>query len=176
MDEVLQLTAHAMALRGTCPTARVGAVFALDGRILATGYNGAPAGLPHCDHPAAPAPVELPAIAAPRPQHATAAGNAAPTCAVAVHAEANGLAFAARYGVPLGGSTIYCTLSPCSACARLLVNAGVARFVATAMYRDHAGVHVLRSAGVRFDWLPLAGHLLGRVEADAAHPSIWRPA
>lgn len=155
MDEVLQLTAQVMSLRSTCPSTSVGAVYALDGRILATGYNGAPAGLPHCQHP-------------PR------GGNDAsePTCRIAVHAEANGLAFAARHGIPLGGSTVYSTLSPCGPCARLLVNAGVVRFVAASMYRDHAGVDVLRTAGVAFDWIPLAIAWY-RVNSDVRN--VWVP-
>lgn len=140
MDEVLQLTAGVMALRGTCPTSLVGAVFALDGRILATGYNGAPTGSPHCTHAAQDSP-----------------------CRTAVHAEANGLAFAARYGVRLDGATVYCTLSPCPTCARLLVNAGIARFVTSSLYREHDGIDVLRASGVAFDWVPLVGELRERL-------------
>lgn len=128
VDEVLVDVARAMARRGTCSRARVGAVLALDGRVCATGHNGAPRGFPHCDHTGEPPD--------------------APTCPTAVHAEANALVFAARHGVSIQGATLYCTHTPCSSCAMLLVNAYVTRVVCAMRYRDPMGVHVLREAGV----------------------------
>lgn len=128
MDAVLLEVAYTMSLRGTCSRHRVGAVVALDGRICATGYNGAPRGLDHCDHRFDPA-------------------NEG--CRDATHAEANAVAFAARTGVALEGATLYTTLSPCLACAMLIVNAGIARVVYAVGYRDVGGVELLERADVR---------------------------
>jgi dCMP deaminase len=126
MDVVLLTMAHVMAQRGTCSRARVGCVVALDGRVCATGYNGAPRGLPHCEH----VPGELVG------------------CRASAHAEANAVAFAARHGVALAGATLYSTLSPCVACAMLIVNAGITRVIYAVGYRDADGVGLLEGAGV----------------------------
>jgi dCMP deaminase len=143
-DETLLRIAETMAMRGTCSRARVGAVFALRGRVLATGYNGAPGGMPHCEHP----PSELTAT---RPADR-------PTCAVAVHAEANAVAFAARHGVALEGAALYTTLSPCVVCAQLVINAGVRDVYVQRLYRDPTGVELLESAGVRVRcWVDVHG-------------------
>jgi dCMP deaminase len=138
MDETLLAVAYVMSQRGTCSRAQVGCVVALDGRVLATGYNGAPRGMTHCEHD------EL--------THDDYGPNE-PTCATAVHAEANAVAFAARNGVSLDGSTVFTTLSPCVVCAQLLVNVGTERVVCAKLYRDPSGVELLVRAGVVVDAL-----------------------
>ena len=100
-DETTMYVAQAIAERGTCCRLRVGAVICRDGRILATGYNGAPAGMPHCEHEK---------------------GDDTP-CEVTVHAEANAIAFAARHGVRTEGAELHTTHSPCLTCAKLIINA-----------------------------------------------------
>lgn len=134
MDEVLLDVAELMASRGTCSIQQNGAIVARDGRILTSGYNGSPRGLPHCQHP------ELTVAEARDPDRAT--------CTIAVHAEANAVAFAARHGVALNGATLYVTTSPCVVCAQLAVNAGVAQVVARRAYRNLTGVNLLQRAGV----------------------------
>lgn len=128
-----------LAQRGTCLRAQVGALAVLDERVMATGYNGAPAGMPHCQHP----PEEW------GEGYATAARipNLV-TCPNVVHAEANLICFAAKHGIPLVGTTIITTLSPCVGCARLLINVGIEKVVAVLMYRDSAGVDLLRDATI----------------------------
>ena len=79
--------AKEVASRSTCPRAAVGAVIVKDNRILATGYNGAPAGKPHCED--------------------TGCNTVNDHCTTAVHAESNAIAQAAKYGIPLEGATIY---------------------------------------------------------------------
>lgn len=138
MDAVLLDVARVMAARGTCSRLRVGAVLAVSGRICATGYNGAPHGLPHCVHTFDESLNERPPDA--------------PTCQTSVHAEANAVAFAARHGVSIQGTTLYGTHTPCVHCAMLLVNAGVVRVVCATRYRSDAGVRVLLDAGVQL-WL-----------------------
>lgn len=125
VESVLMQTAHAFSSRSTCSRLHVGAVLARDSRVIATGYNGAPAGMPHCRHQTAGEP-----------------------CTTAVHAEANAVAFAARYGIATDGATLYVTDSPCLECAKLLVNAGVVRVVYAEQYRSTAGLELLTECGV----------------------------
>lgn len=134
MDQVLLEMAALMATRSTCSRAAVGCVVARDGRNLASGYNGAPAGLPHCQHPLAE-------------KTTTAAANAV-GCRDAVHAEANAIAFAAKHGVSLNGAELFTTLDPCLACAQLIVNAGIVRVVSGERYRNDDGPRLLRRAGI----------------------------
>lgn len=128
----LLTVARTWAARGTCDRLRVGAVVAHTGRVVSTGYNGAPAGLPHCDHRGI-SPVDSRIIE---------------PCMKAVHAEANAIAFAARYGVSIEGAVMYCTHSPCYNCAFLIINAGISRVVFAEPYRDPYPLDTLRSAGV----------------------------
>lgn len=126
MDTTLLDMTRVLARRSTCSRALVGAMIALDGRILSSGYNGAPSGVQHCTHVA----------------------NDTTGCEVAVHAEANAVAFAAKHGVALAGSTLYTTLSPCLKCAQLIINAGIVRVVIGKVYRDHSGPHMLERLGI----------------------------
>jgi len=136
MDAVLLNIAQVMALRGTCSRAQVGAVFALEGRVLSTGYNGAPAGIAHCAH------------VVDRDPEFTQSYPDDPGCLLSVHAEANAIAFAAKHGVALAGSDVFTTLSPCLACAQLLINVGIKRCVAELAYRRQDGLELLHSAGI----------------------------
>lgn len=183
VDDVLMRCAFAWADRGTCTLAQVGAVIARDGRVLSSGYNGAPQGLAHCVHETYVVPRVIPdgsfppwvVVAAERLTEVdyvnladvftygttlrrdndtytvTRGGQPAPTCQIAVHAEANAVAFAALNGVPLLGATLYTTLAPCLACAQLIVQAGIGRVVAARPYRLSAGIDLLRSAEVEIE-------------------------
>jgi dCMP deaminase len=128
-EELMMETALLWSQRGTCSRLQVGAVLALDNRILAQGYNGAVAGMDHCRHDSD------------RP------------CDVAVHAEENVLYFAAKHGLATNGTTLYVTHDPCYRCARGLINAGVSRVYSYLPYRDPRGVDLLRSAGVHVQTL-----------------------
>lgn len=126
---MLMDVARVVATRGTCNRLLVGAVVSREGRVLSTGYNGPPAGLPHCAHD--------PDFLRKDP------------CMDAVHAEANAVAFAARFGVATEGAEVYVTHSPCSACAKLLINAGMSCVYFSIPFRDSAGILLLTRAGVR---------------------------
>lgn len=119
-DEVFLRTALLFAQRSTCTRGHVGAVAVQDRRIVATGYNGAPPGAPECIRPGVGCDLSL-------------GGEAG--CQRAIHAEANLVAWAARHGTSLLGATVYCTHSPCGACARLLLAAGISRFAFLKEYR-----------------------------------------
>lgn len=138
--------ARLASTRSTCSRNAVGAVFALEGRVLSTGYNGAAAGLPHCEHPCTCSKIYRQARRVPSLHQSDCV--AIRPCDITVHAEANAVAFAARHGVALLGATLYTTLSPCLTCAKLVVNAGVAEVFVNRFYRDPAGINLLRSAEV----------------------------
>ncbi len=112
--------------RATCDRGRSGCVVVRDKRILCTGYVGSPPGFPHCDevgHMLRRVVAEDDSVR----EH----------CVRTIHAEQNALCQAARYGILLEGSTLYCTMEPCRTCALLIISAGVTRVVAGARY--HAG-------------------------------------
>lgn len=129
---MLMGVARVVAERGTCNRLLVGAVISREGRVLSTGYNGPPAGLPHCAHD----------------EDDYQNGEVRP-CGDAVHAEANAVAVAAKFGVVTNGADLYVTHSPCSGCAKLLINAGIDQVFFEIPFRDPAGILLLIRAGVR---------------------------
>lgn len=155
-DQVFLQIANTLGQLGTCSRGRVGAVIVRDGRCITWGYNGAPAGLPHCDenyHGYVPTgmgehetPEEARAYIYQRLQDEG--------CRNATHAEANALAYAARQGISTERGTLYCECAPCLNCARLLIAAGIRRVVYSRHYRDDSGVDLLHQAGVAVDELP----------------------
>ncbi|MEZ4768762.1 MAG: cytidine/deoxycytidylate deaminase family protein [Caldilineales bacterium] len=117
-----------VAKRSTCDRARVGAIIVKDRRILTTGYNGAPAGLPHCDEIG----------------HLMVDGH----CVRTLHAEQNAIIQAAQHGVSVAGGSIYVTHQPCLTCAKMIINAGLKRVVYAGAYPDANSVAFLAQAGV----------------------------
>lgn len=141
--------AEVVAQRSTCSRAHVGVVIARDGRPLVTGYNGAPAGMPHCEHDCDCDPNYLMGGSAQlgRPMHRLECASKQP-CSVAVHAEANAIAYAARWGISLEGAELYSTLVPCLPCAQLVINSGVTCVHYRVEYRDGRGLTLLQNAGI----------------------------
>lgn len=144
LDMTLMTIAYAWQDRSTCARNHVGAVVSREGRVISTGYNGAPAGMAHCEH-------DPQALS--RPMIIDLSGRRG--CLIAIHAEANALSYAARHGVAVEGATIHTTLSPCYACAQLIVAAGLTRVVYDRPYRDETGLELLRAAGVTVDYMRL---------------------
>lgn len=139
--------AKSYAERSTCDRNHVGAVVAIDGRILMTGYNGTPAGMPHCDHRCVcPQPNPLD-VGYEDDEHLDECPYDKP-CSKAVHAEANAIAFAAKNGLCTADADLFVTLSPCYECAKLIINAGLRRVVYGRPYRDESGLRLLEAAGV----------------------------
>jgi len=145
IEETLMHSAQVWARRSTCDRNNVGVVIAsADNRILCTGYNGAPSGMPHCDHRCNcenKAPYRRVQL------HATTCATQTP-CKIAVHGEANAIAFAARNGIALAGARLFSTLTPCYACAQLIINAGIVEVQYLETYRSHEGQDLLRSGGL----------------------------
>ena len=128
-DETLIRVAVVLSNRGTCLRAKVGAIISKDGRIISTGYVGSPRGLPHCTD-----------VGCDISEYSG--------CVRTVHAEANAIAFAARYGISTEGAELHCTHSPCGQCAKLLINAGIVRIVYEMEYRDSKPLGLLATAGI----------------------------
>lgn len=126
---IRKLISHATieAMEGTCNRLHVGAVISRDGRVIASGYNGAPSHLPHCGEECHPG---------------------GPPCNRSVHAEANAIAFAARHGISTEGATMVSTDSPCLTCARLIINCGIREIFYSREYRDTKPLEELQAAGV----------------------------
>ena len=122
--------------RSTCLRRKVGAILVLDRRILATGYNGAPAGLPHCEETGC---VRERLKVPPGERHELCRG---------IHAEQNAIIQSANYGTGIDGATIYTTHHPCSVCAKMIINAGIVRVVTDDSYPDELAAELLRDAGV----------------------------
>lgn len=131
-DEIMMEVAHSFAKLGTCDRLQVGAVIHRHGRVMATGYNGVPAGLPHCDH------------ANDQPEVGEERG-----CQIAVHAEANTIAFSAKYGLSVSGCDLVVTHMPCIDCAKLIVNAGLVSVTFEQPYRKTEGIELLTRARIR---------------------------
>ncbi|WP_290902673.1 dCMP deaminase family protein, partial [Ferroglobus sp.] len=115
LDEYFMEIAKVVAKRSTCLRQNVGAVIVKDKRILSTGYNGAPMGLPHC--------LDIGCL---REELNVPSGERHELCR-AVHAEQNAIIQAAVHGVSIKGATLYTTHQPCIMCAKMIINAGIVR-------------------------------------------------
>jgi len=138
IDEYFLKVAAVVAERSTCRRHHVGAVAVRDKHILATGYNGAPAGFRDC--------LELGCL---RDELEIPSGERHELCR-AIHAEQNVIIQAGLHGVSLAGSTVYCTHTPCVLCAKMLVNAKIKRLVTFGTYADDSFMGLFREAGIEF--------------------------
>lgn len=121
--ELVETTGH----RATCNRGRSGCVITKDKRILTTGYVGSPQGVKHCDE-----------VGHEMHKVTHDDGTESMHCIRTIHAEQNALIQASRVGVSLQGSTLYCTMTPCYTCAKLIINAGIIRVVAKQDYQSSA--------------------------------------
>lgn len=128
-----------VASRSSCIRRKVGAVLVKDKRILATGYNGAPAGMKHCEE-----------VGCLREKLHVPSGERHELCR-GLHAEQNAIIQAARQGTEIVGSTLYCTTAPCSLCAKMLINAGVVRVMYEGNYPDERAMEFFQEAGVKVE-------------------------
>jgi len=130
----------AVKQRSTCDRGESGAILVKEGRIIATGYVGAPAGLPHCD--------EVGHLMEARQSMKERPSN---HCIRTVHAELNTLLQAAYFGVSIKGATMYCTMTPCFECAKAIVNVGIKEVIAVYPYQKQLQTTVLfEKAGIHF--------------------------
>jgi dCMP deaminase len=127
----------AAATRSTCLRRSVGAILVKSNRVLATGYNGAPKGLVHCDK-----------TGCLREKLKVPSGERHEICR-GLHAEQNAIIQAALYGVSIVGSTIYCTNKPCSICTKMIINSEIERIVYLEDYKDDLAEELIRQTDIR---------------------------
>ena len=130
------------ATRSTCLRRKVGAVIVKDNQILATGYNGAPAGLTHC--------LEIGCM---REKLGIPSGQRHELCR-ALHAEQNAIIQAAVHGTAIKGSIIYVTNQPCVMCTKMIVNAGIRKVIYSGDYPDELSLQIFQEAGVELVRFP----------------------
>jgi dCMP deaminase len=123
-DQYFMMITHQVADRSTCARAKVGAVIVRDKNILATGYNGSPAGLPHC--------TEVGCLVY---ESRTPSGEIEENCFRTIHAEINAIAQAAKNGASIRDGDIYITHTPCIHCFKVLINTGIRRILFEKPYK-----------------------------------------
>ncbi|HNP75027.1 MAG TPA: cytidine/deoxycytidylate deaminase family protein [bacterium] len=137
-DEYFMNIASQVASRATCDRGRSGCVIAKNKQILATGYVGSPIGLAHCDQ-----------IGHQLHSVTYEDGHVSQHCIRTTHAEQNAICQAAKLGIALDGATLYCKMTPCYVCAKMIINVGIKRVVCEKDY--HAGdlsKEIFKQAGV----------------------------
>jgi dCMP deaminase len=146
-DEYFTKAAHLVSERSTCLRRHVGAVLVKDKQILATGYNGAPSGISHCEE-----------TGCLRQKLEVASGQRHEICR-GLHAEQNVLLQAAYHGVSVKGSILYITNAPCVICAKMIINAGIKEIIISGDYPDKMAIDFLKEAKVKVRKIKIAtGH------------------
>ena len=142
-DEYFMSIAKAVGTRATCDRGRTGCILVKNKHIISTGYVGAPSGCKSCDEVGH----EMNTV-----MHED--GTQSRHCIRTTHNEQNAITQAAKMGVSTEGATIYCMMTPCYTCAKLIINAGIKRVVSEKDY--HAGARskeVFAEAGVAYELL-----------------------
>jgi len=121
----------------------IGSVIVKDKRVMTTGYNGAPAGIQTC----------MERCECLRDKLNIPSGTRAEIC-YAIHAEQNAIIQAAKLGISVDGATLYCTHQPCSVCAKMIINVGIARIVYDQGYPDEFSLNLLNEAGILLERYP----------------------
>jgi dCMP deaminase len=139
-DEYFMNIAELVGSRATCGRGRSGCVITRDKRILVTGYVGSPAGVPHCDD-----------VGHEMHKVLNEDGAESEHCVRTAHAEQNAIAQAAKLGISIDGATLYCHMTPCYTCAKMIINAGIKKVVSLKDYhRSKRTKEVFGQSGVKF--------------------------
>lgn len=132
-----------VAKRSTCMRRQVGAILVKDKRILATGYNGPPSGLRHCEE-----------TGCLRENASIPSGTRHELCR-GLHAEQNVIIQAAYHGIPINGSLLYCTNKPCVICTKMIINAGIKKIYYTDGYDDPLSDQMLSETSLEIERLEI---------------------
>jgi dCMP deaminase len=143
-DQYFMTITRQVAERSTCLRAKVGAVIVRDRNILATGYNGSPAGLPHC--------TEVGCLVY---ESRTPDGQMESNCYRTIHAEMNAIAQAAKNGAAIRDADIYVTHTPCIHCMKVLINTGIRCVFYDKEYKLHTVMDLLKGAPIKLARIPL---------------------
>jgi len=122
-DEYFMDLMESVSRRATCDRGRSGCIIVKDNRIICTGYVGSPSGLPHCDD-----------VGHLMKDVMDENGTTRSHCVRTIHAEQNAICQAAKHGVSLEGTILYCKMEPCRVCAMLIISAGIKKVIAQKMY------------------------------------------
>ena len=131
--------------RSTCLRRKVGAVIVKDKNILATGYNGPPRGIVHCE-----------VVGCLREKLKVPSGEKHELCR-GLHAEQNAIIQAAYHGVSIRGADLYSTTFPCIICTKMLINAGIKRIFYLEGYPDELSASMLEEAEIDLIQLKIDG-------------------
>ncbi|MFC1655795.1 cytidine/deoxycytidylate deaminase family protein [Patescibacteria group bacterium] len=131
-DEVFMGISYQWAERSTCLRRKVGSVIAKDSQQLTAGYNGAPKGLKHCKQLGGCLREKLGIPSGQR--HEICRGT---------HAEQNAITQAAKFGINIEGSTLYCNTHPCTICTKMIINSGITKVVYDSDYNDPLAKEIL---------------------------------
>lgn len=137
-EEYFLTITRQVAERSTCSRAKVGATIVRGKSILATGYNGAPSGMPHCS--------EVGCLVV---ESTTPDGETEENCFRTIHAEINAIAQAAKNGTAIEGASVYITHSPCVHCLKTLVNTGIEAIYYEKPYKLDRVAELIERTGVR---------------------------
>lgn len=133
LDERYLRMARIWSENSYCERRKVGALIVKDKMIISDGYNGTPSGFPNiCED------------------------EENRTFPYVLHAEANAITKVAKSNNSSEGSTLYVTDSPCIECSKLIIQAGIKRVVYSKLYRIADGLELMKTAGIKLDYLPLA--------------------
>lgn len=146
-DDYFMRVAFLVCERSTCLRRRVGAVLVKDRQILATGYNGAPKNIPHCE-----------VTGCLREELGVPSGQRHEICR-GLHAEQNVILQAASFGVSTKESTLYITSTPCNICAKMIINAGIEEVIIESEYPDKLAIEFLKEARIVLRKINLKGGL-----------------
>lgn len=124
-DDIFMELAVNLAKRSHCIKRHVGAVLTKDTRIISIGYNGPPSGTHNCD-------LEWPEEGCLR--------DSKGSCSLALHAEQNAILYAVKNKTDVEGATLYVTLSPCIACARIIYTMKINKVIYLKSYAEYKGI------------------------------------
>ena len=125
-----------VATRSSCMRRQVGALLVKDRNILATGYNGVPSGITHCQ-----------AVGCLREKLNVPSGERHELCR-GLHAEQNAIIQAAKHGTNIDGATLYCTTMPCIICTKMIINAGITTVIYGEGYADELAREMIAEAAI----------------------------
>ncbi|MBI4896605.1 MAG: cytidine/deoxycytidylate deaminase family protein [Candidatus Aenigmarchaeota archaeon] len=150
-DEYFMSIADVVSTRSNCIRPAKGAIIVKDKHIISTGYNGTPAGVTNCMGGGCTRCNDVHEGKIPSGAYNyDPNSNSECTCC---HAEENAIVHAARHGATTQGATLYTSFSPCTWCAKMIINAGIARVVAKNEYPAGLAVELLREAKIQLDRL-----------------------
>jgi len=176
--KVMMDTAIRWSKLSYCKRRQVGAVIAINNRIISVGYNGTISGTPNnCEKVVLTCPncskqIDLTTNIDKLVDKLYREGKVKLECECGteieftdmnilvssleiitkestLHAEENAIAFCVKNGISVKGATIYITTSPCIRCARLIAQSGISKVIYLEEYKDNSGIELLKENGVR---------------------------